>query len=141
MTISLSTVEDVAANGWFRALAPVVVLLSFELLVRYIGKSDRQRMQLSDWFLAMPLLSASVGALPGLIALRAANGATKAEIGAGGFVLTVLVLVSCWLALIDRRTLSKHRRDNPGAVTVLWTTALPTLLAAAGLALVFAYIP
>src|SRR4051794_23715377 len=134
MTLPLAAIEDIVANGWFRAVAPVVVLFAFELLMRYIGKSDRQRMRLADWFLAMPLLSASVAALPGLIALRAADHATKAEIGAGAFALTVLVLASCWLALFDRRTLSKHRRDNPGVVTAVWTTLFPNLLAAAALA-------
>lgn len=132
---------EIAGNPWFRALAPVVVLILFELLIRYLGKSDRQRLRLDDYFLALPLLGSAITALPGLMALRAERHPSEAEISGAAFILIVLTVTACWLVVFDRRTLRKHRRDNPRLKQALLCVVLPDVLAAIALGMVFAYAP
>lgn len=135
------TVAEVAGSVWFRAIAPVVVLIVFELLVRYLAKSDNQRFRTDDYFLAIPLLGAAITALPGLIAVRAGHHPSEAEVATGASALVILVLTACWLVAFDRRTLRKHRRRGSRWKRFFWTTAVPDLLAAICLGMVFAYAP
>jgi uncharacterized membrane protein len=134
-------IAEFAGSAWIRALSPVLVLVLFELLTRYLAKNDNQRLRAGDYFFALPLLGAAIAALPGLIALRAENHPSEGEIAAGGFVLVVLVISACWLVVFDKRTLRKHRADGGRWRRIFWATVLPDLLAAICLGLVFAYAP
>jgi len=134
-------VGDIIANPWFRAVVPVLVLVAFELLVRYLAKSDSQKFRAQDFFLALPLLGAAIAALPGLIAVRAEHHPSEGELTAAGFALIVLVFCSCWLVVFDKRTMRRYRRNGGRWKRFFWVTVLPDLIAAVCLGLVFAYAP
>lgn len=134
-------IAEFAGHTWLRGMLPVIALVIFELLTRYLAKADSQRLRTSDYFLALPLLGAAIAALPGLIALRAEHHPSESEVTLGAFVLVALIFSAIWLVVFDKRTLSKHREHGGRWRRVFLTTFLPDVLAAICLGMVFAYAP